>query len=48
MGHYKSNCPENPRNKKREREHTNISDEAPPKKNKIEEMEVKELFTKVS
>ena len=34
MGHYKNQCLENPRNKKRDMEQTNITDEAPPKKNK--------------
>jgi len=29
MGHYRSDCPENPRNKKREREHANVVDEGP-------------------
>jgi len=36
MGHYRSNCPKNLRNKKREREHANVVDEGPPKKNKME------------
>lgn len=44
MGHYKSQCPENLRNKKREREHGNVVDEVPPKKNKTEESEVKDLY----
>lgn len=44
MGHYKSHCPKNPKNKKREREHVNVADEDPPKKNKIEESEVKDLY----
>lgn len=48
MGHYKIKCPKNPRNKKREREHANAVDEGPPKKNKYEEYEIKELFAKVS
>lgn len=43
MGHYNSQCPENPRNKRREREHANVVDEAPPKKNKAEESEVKDI-----
>lgn len=41
MGHKKIQCPKIPRNKKREREHGTIVDEAPPKKSKIEESEVK-------
>lgn len=44
MVHYKSDCIENPRNKKREREYENIADEGPPKKKKKEEYEVKDLF----
>ena len=44
MGHYKSHCPENPSNKKIEMEHANVVDEAPPKKNKTEELEVKDLY----
>jgi len=36
MGHYRSNCPKNSRNKKKEREHANVVDEGPPKKNKME------------
>lgn len=38
-------CPENPRNKKRNRDQANVVDEAPSKKNKIEEKsEVKDLY----
>jgi len=44
MSHYKNQCPENPRNKKRDRKQANITDKAPPKKNKIEELEVKDLY----
>ena len=44
MGHYKNQCLENPRNNKRDREQANITDEAPPKKNKVKELEVKELY----
>lgn len=44
MGHYKSQCPKNPRNKNREREHAIVAYEAPPKKNKTEKSEVKDLY----
>lgn len=45
MGHYKSNCPRNPRSKKRDRDQANVTHEAPSKKNKTEEeSEVKELY----
>lgn len=44
MGHYKSQRPKNPRNKKREREHAIVVKEAPSKKNKTEEFEVKDLY----
>ena len=43
MGHYKSHCPKNPRNKKRDRDQANIDNETPPKKSKTEELEVKDL-----
>jgi len=33
---------------RREREHMNVVDEAPPKKNKAEESEVKDLFARDS
>ena len=43
--HYKNQCPENPKNKKRERDQAIIAtDEAPPKKNKTKDFEVKDLF----
>lgn len=45
MGHYKNQCPENPRNKKSEREHATVADEAPPKKKKTKESKVKDLFS---
>lgn len=48
MGHYRSDCLENLRNKKREREHANVADEGPPKKNKMEGFEVKDLFARDS
>ena len=44
MGHSKNQCLENPRNMIGDKEHTNIIDEAPPKKNKTEESEVKDLY----
>ena len=43
MGHYKIHFLENPRNNKREREHVNVFDEDPPKKNKTKESNVNEL-----
>ena len=43
MGHYKNQCPENIRNKKRDSDQENITDEAPPKKNETEESEFKDL-----
>lgn len=45
MGNYKSHCPENPRNKKRDGDQANVTDEAPSKKNETEEeLEVKDLY----
>ena len=44
MGRYKNQHLENPKNKKRDRDQTNITEEAPPKKIKIEELEVKYLY----
>ena len=44
MGHYRSNCPENTRNKDRDKDQVNIVDEAPPKKNKTKESKVKDLY----
>ena len=32
MGNYKSTCPENPRNRKRNRDHANVAKEGSPKK----------------
>ena len=43
MGHYKSQCPEKPRNGKRKRDQANIVDEAPSKKNKTKESKVEDL-----
>lgn len=43
MGHYKSHCPESPRNKGRDRDQANIVNKAPRKKSKIEESEVNDL-----
>ena len=48
MGHYKSHCPENPRNKKIEIEHANVVDKSPPKKNKTKESKVEDLFARDS
>jgi len=45
MGHYKNQCPENTKKNKRERDQATIAtNEAPPKKNKIENYEAKDLF----
>ena len=43
MGHYRSDCPKNPRNKKRERDHANIVEEEDPKKVKPEESDIRDL-----
>lgn len=48
MGHYKSHCLRIQSNKKREREHANVVDEAPSKRNKTKESEIKDLFAKDS
>jgi len=44
MGHYRSGCHENPRNGKREKEHANVADEGPPKKDMTEESEIMDLY----
>ena len=44
IGHYKNTCPTNLRNKKNEREHAIVVEEAPPKKNKNEVSKVKDLY----
>ena len=41
MGHNRKNCPENQRNKRRDRDQANISNEETPKQNKDEESETK-------
>ena len=43
MRHYKSDCLNNPRNKKRERDHANVAEEASPKKVKPEESDRRDL-----
>ena len=48
MGHYRNNCLENPRNKRRDRDQANIVEEDSPKKNNMEEPEVKDLFARDS
>ena len=48
MGHYRKNCHENPRNKRKDRDQANIVNEGSPKKNKMEEFEVKDLFARDS
>ena len=35
MGHHRSNCPENPRNKRRDKDQANSADEGSSKKNKM-------------
>ena len=42
-GHYRSNYPDNPRNKKRERDHANIAEEKEPKKVKPKEFDIRDL-----
>lgn len=44
MGHYKSDCPENPRNIRRNIDHANVVEEGSPKKHKTEELEIKDLY----
>lgn len=41
-GHYKSDCPDNPKNKKRGRDYANIV-EGDPKKAKPEEYDIRDL-----
>lgn len=48
MSHYRSNCPNNPRNKRRDRDQANNANAGSPKKNKMEGFEVKYLFSKDS
>ena len=40
-GHYRSDCPDNPRNKKRERDQVNIVEEGDPKKVKPKESDIR-------
>ena len=42
-GHYKSDCPENPKNKKRGRDQANLAIEGDPKKVKPEEPDIRDL-----
>lgn len=45
MGHYKNQCPDNPKNKKRERDQATIAtDDNPQKKSKSEDPKVNDLF----
>jgi len=44
MGHYKSDNPENLRNRKRNRDHANVAEEGSPKKHKSKELEIKDLY----
>ena len=43
LSHYRSDCPDTPRNKKRERDQANVVEEGSQKKNKTEESEIKDL-----
>lgn len=43
-GSLQNQCLKNARNKKRDRDQENVTDEAPPKKNKTKELEVSELY----
>ncbi len=47
MGHYRNNCLDNPRNKKRSRDQANVAKEGSPKKNRTEELEIKDLYYQV-
>lgn len=42
-GHYRSDCPENVRNKKRERDQTNIVEEGDPNKVEPKEFDIRDL-----
>ena len=45
MGHYKKQCPKNPKNNKWERDRTTIFiDQDPWKKTKIEDLDVKDVL----
>jgi len=46
-GHYRSDCPDNPRNKKREIDHATITEEEDPKKDKPEESGIRDLHYQV-
>ena len=47
MGHYRSECPNNPRNRKRERYHANmVEEESSPKRAKPEENDIRDLHYK--
>lgn len=41
--HYKSDCPNTPNNKKRDRDHANFSEEGDSKKAKPEESDIRDL-----
>ena len=43
MGHYRSDCPDNPKNKKRSRDQANVVEEGSPKKTKPEELDIRDL-----
>ena len=43
MGYYRSECPDNPRNKKRQRDDANVVEEASPKKEKPKETDIRDL-----
>jgi len=43
MGHSKSDCLDNPKNKKRNRDQANVAEEGSPKKNKAKELDIRDL-----
>ena len=42
-GHYKSECTDNPKNKKKDRDYANIVEEGDPKKVNPEESDIRDL-----
>ena len=43
MCHCRSDCPDNPKNKKRNKYQANAAEEGSPKKNKAEELDIRDL-----
>jgi len=43
MGHYRSDCPDNPKIEKRNKDQANIVEEGSPKKNKTKELDIRDL-----